>query len=230
MDEERSGFWNQLSPHDQDRLTAAGRIGKYQPGVAICRQGEPATHLFVLVDGMVKVVTVSRDGEEAVLALRGDGDVVGEFAGELTGYRTATMYALEDVLAVLIPHRRFSAYLDGCPPAAQAYRRMLIQRISETAEGLHAQATTTGAQRLARLLITLAHRHGQPIEPQATGPERVITLPLSQEELADLALASRATATRALADWRRRNLVQTGHRRITVIDPAALRRLGGLGP
>ncbi|HEY1675845.1 MAG TPA: hypothetical protein VGG50_24235 [Streptosporangiaceae bacterium] len=95
MDEERSGFWDQLSPHDQDRLTAAGRIGKYQPGVAICR----------------------------------------------------------------------------------------IQRISETAEGLHAQATTTGAQRLARLLITLARRH-----------------------------------------------VQTGHRRITVIDPAALRRLGGLGP
>ena len=102
--------------------------------------------------------------------------------------------------------------------------------VRETAEGLHAQATTTGAQRLARLLITLAHRHGQPIEPQATGPERVITLPLSQEELADLALASRATATRALADWRKRNLVQTGHRRITVIDPAALRRLGGLGP
>ena len=93
------------------------------------------------------------------------------------------MYALEDVLAVLVPHRRFSAYLDSCPPAAQAYRRMLIQRISETAEGLHAQATTTGAQRLARLLITLARRH-----------------------------------------------VQTGHRRITVIDPAALRRLGGLGP
>jgi hypothetical protein len=39
-----------------------------------------------------------------------------------------------------------------------------------------------------------------------------------------------ATAQELLADWRKRNLVQTGHRRITVIDPAALRRLGGLGP
>jgi len=227
MKEERPGFWHQLSPHDQDRLTAAGRIGKYQAGVAICRQGEPATHLFVLISGWVKVVTVSRDGEEAVLALRGDGDVVGEFAGELTGYRTATMYALDEVLAALVPHRRFSAYLDSCPPAAQAYRRMLIQRISETAESLHTKATTSGAQRLARLLTTLARRNGRPLKPQATGPERVITLPLSQEELADLALASRATVTRALADWRQRNLVQTGHRRITVIDPAALHRLSG---
>ena len=55
----------------------------------------------------------------------------------------------------------------------------------------------------------------------------VIALPLSQEELASLASASRATATRALADWRGRGLIQTGTRRITITDPEALRRLGG---
>ncbi len=230
MSEERPGFWHQLSAGDQGRLTAVGRIGKYAPGATICRQGEPATFLFVLIGGWVKVVTVSRDGDEAVLALRGDGDVVGEFAGELGGYRTATMYALDDVEAVLIQHRRFSAYLDGCPPAAQAYRRVLVQRISETAESLHAQATTSGAQRLARLLISLADRHGHPLDPEAAGPEVVITLPLTQQELADLALVARATATRALADWRKRNIVQTGHRRIAIVDPAALHRLAGLGP
>src|SRR6201999_1307494 len=147
MSEERPGFWHQLSAGDQGRLTAVGRIGKYAPGATICRQGEPATFLFVLIGGWVKVVTVSRDGDEAVLALRGDGDVVGEFAGELGGYRTATMYALDDVEAVL------------------------IQRIGEPAETLHAQATTSGAQRLARLLISLAGRHGHPLDPEAAGPE-----------------------------------------------------------
>jgi CRP/FNR family transcriptional regulator, cyclic AMP receptor protein len=232
MNTERPGFWHHLSVGDQDRLTDAGRIGKYAPGAMICRQGEPATFLFVLIRGWVKVVTVSRDGDEAVLALRGDGDVVGEFAGELTGYRTATMYALDDVEAVLIQHTRFSAYLDSCPPAAAAYRRELVQRFSEIADSQHARATTTGAQRLARLLITLARRHGQPLEPGTapgtTGPEVVIALPLTQEELADLALASRATATRALADWRRRKIIQTGHRRITILEPVALHRLAGL--
>ncbi|MBV9794780.1 MAG: Crp/Fnr family transcriptional regulator [Actinobacteria bacterium] len=230
MDEERPGFWHQLSVGDQGRLTAVGRIAKYAPGATICRQGEPATFLFVLIGGWVKVVTVSRDGDEAVLALRGDGDVVGEFAGELGGYRTATMYALDDVEAVLVQHRRFSAYLDGCPPAAQAYRKVLVQRISETADSLHAQATTSGPQRLARLLITLGQRHGRPPADGASGPEVVIALPLTQEELADLAQVSRATATRALADWRRRAIIATGHKRITIIDPAALHRLAGPDP
>jgi CRP/FNR family transcriptional regulator, cyclic AMP receptor protein len=229
MNRERPGFWHQLSAGDQNRLTAAGHIGKYAPGATICRQGEPATYLFVLIGGWVKVVEVSRDGNEAVLALRGDGDVVGEFAGELTGYRTATMYALDDVEAVLIQHRRFLAYLDGCPPAATAYRRVLIRRNRETADKLHAQATASGPQRLARLLIELAGQHGQPPDPAAAGPEVVISLPLTKEEMADLALVSRATATRALADWRKRNIVQTGHRRITITNPDALRRLAALG-
>jgi CRP/FNR family transcriptional regulator, cyclic AMP receptor protein len=228
MNRERPGFWHQLSIGDQNRLTAAGHIGKYAPGATICRQGEPATFLFVLIGGWVKVVTVNRDGGEAVLALRGDGDVVGEFAGEMGGHRTATMYALNDVQAVLIQHKRFSAYLDGCPAAAAAYRRVLIRRNRETADNLAAQVTTTGAQRLARLLRELAAQHGRPLDPAATGPEVVITLPLTQEELADLAHVSRATATRALADWRRRNIVQTGHRRVVIADPDALRRLAAL--
>ena len=228
MDIERPGLWHQLSAGDQDRLTAAGRIGKYAPGATICRQGEPATFLFVLIAGWVKVVTVSRDGDESVLALRGDGDVVGEFAGVMGGYRTATMYALVDVEAVLIQHDRFSAFLDGCPPAAAAYRHVLIRRNRETAETLAAQAITSGAQRLARLLLELAIQHGRPLDPAATGPEVVITLPLTQEELADLAHVSRATATRALAGWRKRNIVQTGHRRIVIIDPDALRRVAAL--
>lgn len=228
MKRERPGFWHQLSTGDQNRLTIAGHIGKYAPGATICRQGEPATFLFVLIGGWVKVVTVSRDGDEAVLALRGDGDVVGEFAGEMGGYRTATMYALDDVEAVLIQHRRFSAFLDGCPPAAAAYRGMLIRRNRETADSLHAQASTSGAQRLARLLLELAAQHGRPLDPTATGPEVVITLPLTQEELADLAHVSRATATRALADWRKRNIVQTGHRRVVIVSPDALHRLAAL--
>ena len=230
MNEGRPGFWRQLSLRDQNQLTAAGRIGQFPAGAAICRQGDPATHLYVLISGWVKVVTVSRDGQEAVLALRGDGEVVGELAGELAGYRTATMYAVGEVRAVVIAHQRFSAYLDGCPPAAHAYRRMLIHRFNETAESLRAQATTSGAQRLARLLIVLARRHGVALRPEASGPEVVITLPLSQEELASLASASRATVTRALHEWRQRNLVQTSNRRITITDPAALHRLAGLDP
>jgi CRP-like cAMP-binding protein len=219
------GFWALLTAREQGLLAAAGRTSVFSPGATVCVQGEPATHVFVLVSGWVKVVSVTSDGQQAVLALRGDGDVVGELAGEVTGYRTATIYAVGQVRSLIVAHDRFSAFLDANPPAARAYRHMLTRRWSEAAESLQSRSTATGAQRLARLLLELAERHGR-------GDDRrvVITVPLSQQELASLASTSRATVTRALSGWRRRRLIRTGPRQITITDLPAFRRTAGPGP
>ena len=224
MNNEKRRFWEQLGPPDQERLVAAGRIAQFGAGTTICRQGDPATHLYVVISGLIKILTNSRDGQQSVQALRGSGDVVGELAGELTGYRTASMVAVTEVQAVVVGHEKFLAFLDRPLPAAHAYRKMIPQRFSETADSLYAQYTTNGAQRLAQLLLDLAEKYGQPVGP---GPALVLTLPLSQDELASLVSTSRATVTRALHDWRGRGLIQTRTRRITITDPASLRRLGG---
>lgn len=224
MNNEQHRFWEQLDPPDQERLVAAGRIAQFGAGTTICRQGDPATHLYVVISGLIKILTNSRDGQQSVQALRGRGDVVGELAGELTGYRTASMVAVTEVQAVVVGHEKFLAFLDRHLPAAHAYRRMITRRFSDTADSLYAQYTTNGAQRLAQLLLDLAEKYGQRVGP---GPALVLTLPLSQDELASLVSTSRATVTRALHDWRGRGLIQTRTRRITITDPASLRRLGG---
>jgi hypothetical protein len=53
-----------------------------------------------------------------VLALRGDGDVVGELAGEVTGYRTATIYAVGQVRSLIVAHDRFTAFRRTAGPGA----------------------------------------------------------------------------------------------------------------
>ncbi len=106
------GFWGLLSAPERSLLAGAGRPSVFTPGTTICVQGDPATHLFVLISGWVKVVSVTSEGQETVLALRGNGDVVGELAGEVTGYRTATIYAIDRVQSVVVQHDRFYAFLD----------------------------------------------------------------------------------------------------------------------
>ena len=92
-----TGFWGLLTAPERALLASAGRTSVFPPGATMCVQGDPATHLFILTSGWVKVVSVSRGGQECVLALRGNGEVVGELAGEVTGYRTATIYAIGKV-------------------------------------------------------------------------------------------------------------------------------------
>ena len=216
------GFWSLLTGPEQSVLSGLGRMSVFPPGGTLCVEGDPATHVFILMTGWVKILSVTIQGHEIVLGLRGHGDIVGEMAGEATGYRTATVQATGTVRALIVGHDKFSSFLDSYPGASRAYRRVVTQRWSETAATLRRRSVTSGAQRLAFLLLDLAGQHGS-----ETGDGIYVAMPLSQEDLASLAGTSRATVTRALGNWRQRGFIRTGQRRITIVDPGALRQAAG---
>jgi CRP-like cAMP-binding protein len=87
---------------------------------------------------------------------------------------------------------------------------------------LRSHPVTSGAQRLATVLLDLAARYGSEIDDEVH-----IAVPLSQEELASLAGTSRATVTRALSNWRRRRIIRTGQRDLTITDLGTLRKIAG---
>ena len=217
------GFWGLLTDAEQSVLSGLGRMSVFPPGGTLCVEGDPATHVFILLAGWVKVLSVTSEGHELVLGLRGRGDIVGEVAGEATGYRTATVQATGTVRALIVGHDKFSSFLDSYLGASHAYRRVVTQRWAETGALLRRRSATTGAQRLAFLLLDLAGQHGS-----ETDGEVYIAMPLSQEDLASLAGTSRATVTRALGNWRQRRFIRTGQRRITIMDLAALRQIAGV--
>jgi CRP/FNR family cyclic AMP-dependent transcriptional regulator len=215
-------FWDLLPPDERRALWSLGQDREYPPGTTLCVEGDPATHLFILLDGWVKILSVSEDGRQSILALRGAGDLVGEAAGEITGRRNATMQTIVTVRALVVGYDRFIEFLDTHRGGNHAYRYVIVLRWSDTEAMLRIRALTNGAQRLAGLLLGLAERPGGQ-------PEGVIEIapPLSQDELADLAGTSRATVARALSGWRGRGLIRTGQRRITLIDVPGLRRAAG---
>jgi CRP/FNR family transcriptional regulator, cyclic AMP receptor protein len=213
-------FWHLLTDSEQSALVALGRLRTFAPGTTMCVEGEPATHVFVVKIGWVKIFSVTRDGNELLLALRGQGDIVGEFAGEANGYRTATLRAADTVYSLIVPYDNFASFLDHHPGADRAYRRLVTRGWRNAAAQLRNRASSTGSQQLAAQLVELVESHGV-----ATGDAVEIEFPLTQEELASLAGVSRATATRALANWRRRGIVRTGHRHITITNLVKLQEI-----
>jgi CRP/FNR family transcriptional regulator, cyclic AMP receptor protein len=215
-------FWDLLPFEERRVLRALGRDREYPPGAALCVEGDPATHAFILLDGWVKILAVSVDGHQSILALRGAGDIVGEVAGETTGRRNATMQALVTVHALVVQYDRLNSFLDAHQGGSRAYRHVMAYRWRESDAMLRLRGFTSGAQRLAALLLGLAERLGGPAESVIE-----IALPLSQEELASLAGTSRATVARAFSEWRKRGLIRTGQRRVTLTDAPGLRRVAG---
>lgn len=217
-----SGFWGLLGEGDRAALVSAARSRIFPAGVVLCMEGEPTTHVFILLSGWVKVITVTRDGREVVEALRRGGDVVGDIAGQVTGYRTATVQAIGTVRALIVGAQRFGDFLDARPGAAQAHRQAMAERQRAAYEQQRSHALLSGAQRLAGLLLDLAEQQGEARRNAVTAP-----LPLSQEELASLIGASRSTVTRALHEWRSRHIIGTDQRHIEILDRTRLLRIAG---
>ncbi|MCL2585513.1 MAG: Crp/Fnr family transcriptional regulator [Streptosporangiales bacterium] len=203
-----SGFWGMLDDSDRAALKATARSRTFADKAILCLEGDSSTHVFILVEGWVKIITSASDGREKLAALRGDGDVVGDIA-QVAGHRTATVKAIRTVRALIVSPGQFGGFLDSHTEAARAYRHVTAEHERAAHSAQRSMALASGPQRLAALLLEL------------DGAD----LPLSQEELASLIGASRSTVTRALKDWRSRHIIATRQGPVTILDPAALRRL-----
>ncbi len=214
-------FWNALADPERDALAAAGAEEVFRAGSVLCREGDESTQVMVIDSGWVKVsVRPGGDGGEQILAVRGQGDVVGERAALTTQVRSATMTALDEVSAMVVPAERFTEFLRGHPRAAEVLARQVAERGREGRMRFTPSERSNAEQRLAWLLLELARRRGGHQHPTSA----TFTLPMSQQELADWVGTTSDVVSRFLKSWREHGIIDPHQRprRLTVID------IGGL--
>lgn len=200
------------------RLISAGGTRRHEPGAVLLRQGEPATHVLMLVLGRVKVLRISADGDTLVLAVRGPGEILGDISVLGGADRSATVIAVDPCETRDIPADRFLRLVRSLDLEADLLRRAM-SRIRE-GEAWRAEIAMLPARpRLVRTLLRLA----------TPGPTPPIDIGLDQTELAQAAGLARSTVAMELGRLRRQGLIATGRRRIVITDIAGLRALAESG-
>ena len=217
-------FLGSLSVEERDALQAAGIRRTYGANVTLLHQDDEAGPVVVLLSGRAKIAVIGTD-REAILGVVGPGELVGELAAIEDSLRSTTVTTLEAVEALVVPRSEFLALLNRHPRIALVILRMVAGRL-RYADAQRAEfATLDVTGRLAQRLLELSERFGTPHE---RGIE--IKLPLSQEDLANWIGASREAISKAFQVLRTLNVVETGRRRVTILDPEALRHHAGLKP
>ena len=88
------------------------RVAKYSPGSVLMSQGEKGLGLFIITKGTVRITRKnSPDGAEEVLGTAGVADIIGEMAILDDMPRSATVTAVDEVTAVLLPLWEFRRIL-----------------------------------------------------------------------------------------------------------------------
>ncbi|MFI6173304.1 Crp/Fnr family transcriptional regulator [Nocardia sp. NPDC051052] len=201
-------------------LLAAGTRHRWPVGSVLMREGELSDHVLVIEAGRVKVTSSVASGKQVLLAIRGAGDLLGEFSAIDSRPRSATVTALSSVIATALPGKAFRALLADDGKAAFSLLCLVVGRLREADVQRLEFGAFTVTERIARLLLDYAGRYGR-----ADAGRVVIALPLSQTELAHAAGASREAVAKALKRLRDLGAVETARRRIELLRPDLLTKL-----
>lgn len=218
-------FLDTLSPEVRADFTRLGTRRRYAGGDVLIHEGDHGQELVVLHEGLVKVTVRLDHDRESLMDIWIAGDIVGERAAMGLGPRSATVTACGDVVATVIPRHELTDFLLTHPEMSLSFTRMVCGRLSRSNRLRLELGRYPLPVRLARVLVELAELHGRPAET-FRGPNwnKVrIDVNLSQLEFAALTASTTDTVHKALAHLRRREIITTGSRRISVEDMARLR-------
>lgn len=148
-------FWEALEPAERDALRAVASWQTFAPGTRLMTQGERTDHVVVILAGRTKI-SVEEDGQERVLAIRDQGQLVGERAAlqaslrparaaRQQSVRSATVTAIEMVWALVVRGEDFAAFVRARPRVLDILQDQLFDRLTETLTGTGPTAATGGS-------------------------------------------------------------------------------------
>jgi CRP/FNR family cyclic AMP-dependent transcriptional regulator len=213
-------FLEALAAAERDALLVAGHLRGWSAGEVLFREGETAGSALVIVSGLVKIYKRGQGGDELILALCGPGDLLGEVTAVQGATRSADVAALQDVEAVAVAVADLRGLLTRYPRIALVLLELVLWRLRLADERRLEFASAESLPRVTSRLLELAERFGVGAPDGAL----VVEMPISQEELASWAAASRESTARALRTLRELGLIETRRKRMVVLDVDRLRQ------
>lgn len=205
-----------LAPGDLARVETETITRVCPAGSLACRKGETVEAWVGIVDGLVKMTNVSADGKPTSFVGVGSGGWFGEGSLLKDEPRRYDIVALRDSAVAYMPKTTFMWLLD----TSMAFNRFIITQLNERLGqfiGMVEHDRLLGPE--ARLAHCLASMFNPVLYPGIR-----MSLPISQEEIAQLAGLSRQRANQALQRLEQAGLLRIDYGGITVRDLAGLRQ------
>ena len=185
---------------------AKGRAGRtYRKKEIIFKQGDDADTVIYIKKGNVKVCVISKEGKEAVVAILGADEFIGE--GCLIGQpkRLATAMAITECATMKVEKAEIMQVLQDEPAFSKMFLSHVLARNARVEEDLVDQLFNSTEKRLARVLLLMANfgKVGRP-EP--------IPAKISQETLAEMIGTTRSRVSHFMNKFRQLGFISyNGH-------------------
>jgi CRP/FNR family transcriptional regulator, cyclic AMP receptor protein len=192
------------------RLLSIARRRRFARREVVFHRDDPGDSLHLVTAGRFAIRVMTPLGDTVTIAVRSPGDSFGEMAlvGE-TARRSATVLALDEGETFCVYKDDFEELRAGHPSIDRVLLAFMVAEVRMLNERLLEALYVPADRRIMRCLVDLAGNDGGEV-------------PLTQEELAEIAGTTRATVNRVLREHERRGTVALRRGRIVVLERARI--------
>ena len=215
----RVSVFRDASDEDLKLFAEKGTLRSVEEGEFFFFQGDPATHLYILVSGRAKLLQTNQAGQQVNLRTLNEWQMFGALgAVRDNALYPATAQALQPSTALAIESSFLREMMQTRPYLNLGLMQLMTGYIMEMQERYRELATERVERRIALTVLRLAGQIGR-----RTGDEEMmVELPLSRQDVAEASGTTIFTVSRVLADWERRGLVEAGRERVLIRNPHGL--------
>lgn len=170
--------------------------------------------LFFLKKGRVQLYRISLDGRKLIFAVLNPGAIFGQMALIGQGLHHTYAQALDDVTICIWDREKVESTLMANPEMALRFLAAVGDRLTQTEERLADVTFKHLPARLASLLLRLCEENNT-----------CDLVGYTHQHLADMLGVYRETITQLLNDWKNANLIDSGRKKIRVLDSASLEEI-----
>jgi len=217
---QRCSLFERLNSEELSFLEQRARMKLFVRNSAVYQPLDHAESVLVVINGRVRLFSLTPDGKEVLLALIEPGDLFGELALAGSEFREEFAQAAVESTIVAIPRDAMEAVLTKNARLSMAVTRYIGLRRRSLERRLKNLLFRSNRDRLLGLLRELLEQYGRQIIEGI-----LIDIRLSHQDLASLIGMTRESVTIVLGELQNERLITIGRQRIVVLDPKRLAQI-----
>jgi CRP/FNR family transcriptional regulator len=194
---------------------------KLGSGQTLFHEGDPATRVFTLTSGTLKLYKLLPDGRRQVTGFMHPGDFLGMSTDDEHAFSAE---AIEDAQLCWFPRNRFDDFVEEHGAMERELYRMAAHELAAAQQQMVLLGRKTATERLASFLVLLAERS----ERLPGRGSNLVRLPMSRSDIADYLGLTKETVSRVVSSFRRVRLIRLrAVDEVEIVDRAGLEHLAG---
>lgn len=206
-----------LTPEVLRDILGLAQTRRFETGTTVFEEGAVADRFFLLLDGHIRVVRLTPEGEQVIALHIPPGQLFGIAPALGHSHYPATAVAAVDCVVLCWPADLWHGFVQKYDSFGPGAAKMIGGRVAEMNARIVEMATQAVEQRIAHAVLRLIHQNGRKTDE---GIE--IAFPITRQDLSEMSGTTLHTVSRLLSGWERDGVVKSERRHIVVTDPHRL--------